>query len=73
MSPFTTHQPGGRRARVNERLFFIKRSLIERNNSRMGGERVGSLPGSCGAGRQLRTLVEAPGTAGSTAAPPIPP
>lgn len=37
MSPFTTHQPGGRRARVNERLFFIKRSLIERNNSRMAG------------------------------------
>lgn len=37
MSPFTIHQPGGRRARVNERLFFIKRSLIERNNSRIGG------------------------------------
>lgn len=42
MSPFTTHQPGGRRARVNERLFFIKRSLTERNNSRTGGVGGGS-------------------------------
>lgn len=42
MSPFTARQPGGRRARVNERLFFIKRSLIERNNSLTGGVGVGS-------------------------------
>lgn len=49
MSPFTTHQPGGRRARVNERLFFIKRRLIERNNSRIGG----GGPAPC-AGEPLR-------------------
>lgn len=65
MSPFTTHQPAGRRARVNERLFFIKRSLIERNNSRAGGGGGGSGR-LCGAGLQPRT----PGTARHGAAPP---
>lgn len=65
MSPFTTHQPAGRRARVNERLFFIKRSLIERNNSRAGGGGGGSGR-LCGAGLQPRT----PGTARRGAAPP---